>query len=163
MSRPRSKPSPTAGEGAEHRRCEAGEGGQPPLTNAARRLRSRMTDAERKLWFALRDRRFEAFKFRRPVPVGPYMADFLCFQSRLIIEVDGGQHADSLSDSARDQWFVQNDFRVVRLWNNDVIRNLEGVLTVMAEEMKKTPHPTSRLRSTPPSPTRGEGEEEIAR
>jgi very-short-patch-repair endonuclease len=112
----------------------------------------------------LKDRRFSAFKFRRQVPVGPFIADFLCFELRLIVEVDGGQHTDSVRDVERDDWLARNEFRVVRFWNNDVLQNLEGVLTNLATELNKTPHPTSRLRSTPPSPARGEGKEgEIAR
>jgi very-short-patch-repair endonuclease len=63
-----------------------------------------MTDAERKLWFALRDRRFANFKFRRQVPIGPYVADFVCFERRVVIEVDGGQHAGSARDERRDSW-----------------------------------------------------------
>jgi very-short-patch-repair endonuclease len=122
-----------------------------------------MTDAERKLWFALKDRRFAAFKFRRQVPVGPYIADFLCFELRLILEVDGGQHAKSVRDAERDNWLAQNEFRVVRFWNNDVLQNLEGVLTSLAGELDRTPHPSSRSRETPPSPARGEGKKEIAR
>jgi very-short-patch-repair endonuclease len=112
-----------------------------------------MTDAERKLWFALKDRRFAAFKFRRQVPVGRYIADFLCFELRLIVEVDGGQHAESARDVERDDWFAQNEFRVVRFCNNDVLQNLEGVLT----SLNTTPHLSSSLRPTPPSPARGEG------
>jgi very-short-patch-repair endonuclease len=163
MSSQRANPSPLAGEGGLRRRRRTGEGALT-LTKAARKLRSRMTDAERKLWFALKDRRFEAFKFRRQVPVGPYIADFLCFESRLIVEVDGGQHAESVRDTERDAWLAQNAFCVVRFWNNDVLRNLEGVLTSLAAELNKTPHPSSRLRETPPSPARGEGKkEEIAR
>jgi very-short-patch-repair endonuclease len=149
-------PSPLAGEGAARRRRGAGEGARN-LTKAARQLRSRMTDAERKLWFALKDRKFDAFKFRRQVPVGPYIADFLCFESRLIVEVDGGQHNGSARDAERDAWLARNAFRVVRFWNNDVLQNLEGVLTRLAAELEATPHPSSSLRSTPPSPARGEG------
>jgi very-short-patch-repair endonuclease len=92
-------------------------------------LRARMTDAECKLWFALRDRRFAAFKFRRQVPVGPFIADFVCYNARVIVEVDGGQHSASQSDQRRDRWLVANDFQVLRFWNNDVLRNLDGVLT----------------------------------
>jgi very-short-patch-repair endonuclease len=92
-------------------------------------MRARMTDAECKLWFALRDRRFAAFKFRRQVPVGPFIADFVCYKARVIIEVDGGQHSESQSDVRRDRWLAANDFLVLRFWNNDVLRNLEGVLT----------------------------------
>src|SRR5580698_3360104 len=162
MTKQRVNPSPLAGEGGLRRRRRTGEG-ERSLTGVARQLRARMTDAERKLWFALRDRRFAAFKFRRQVPVGPYIADFLCFESRLVVEVDGGQHAESVRDVERDHWFARNEFRVVRFWNNDVLQNLEGVLTSLAAELNKTPHPSSRLRSTPPSPARGEGKKGIAR
>lgn len=129
----------------------------------ARRLRQSMTDAERKLWFALKDRRFAAFKFRRQVPVEQYVADFLCFEARVVIEVDGGQHSGSLSDAKRDAWFEQNHFRVIRFWNNDVLSNLAGVLERLQAELALTPHPASREGSTPPSPARGEGKKGIAR
>jgi very-short-patch-repair endonuclease len=155
MTLRRTSPSPLAGEVAER----DGEGGRP-LTKAARRLRSQLTDAERKLWFVLRDRRFQSFKFRRQVPIGPYVADFLSFGSSLVVEVDGGQHADPGRDSKRDRWFAENDFRVVRFWNNDVLSNLEGVLTALVMELDSTPHPTSRLRSTSPSPAGGEGKKD---
>ncbi len=162
MTAPPSSPSPLAGEGAERQKREAGEGARP-LTNTARKLRSRMTDAEAKLWFALRDRRFQSFKFRRQVPIGSYVADFVSYTSRLVVEVDGGQHAESRRDAARDRWLAESDFRVMRFWNNEVLSNLEGGLTVLAAELANTPHPSSRLRSTPPSPARGEGKEEGAR
>jgi very-short-patch-repair endonuclease len=163
MNAQRVNSSPLAGEGALRRRRRAGEGDRS-LTGAARQLRARMTDAERKLWFALKDRRFAAFKFRRQVPIGPYIADFLSFELRLIIEVDGGQHANSVRDVERDNWLVQNEFRVLRFWNNDVLQNLEGVLVSLTEQLVGTPHPSSRSRETPPSPARGEGKkEEIAR
>jgi very-short-patch-repair endonuclease len=123
-----------------------------------------MTDAERKLWLALKDRRFAKFKFRRQVPLRPYIADFVCFEARLVVEVDGGQHAESVRDLERDQWLTQNEFRVLRFWNNDVLQNLEGVLTKLLELLDRTPHPSSRSRETPPSPSRGEGKkEEIGR
>jgi very-short-patch-repair endonuclease len=163
MTPQRVNPSPPAGEGGLRRRRGTGEGARA-LTKVARQLRARMTDAERKLWFALKDRRFAAFKFRRQVPVGPYVADFLCFEARLIVGVDGAQHADSVRDIERDSWLAQNEFRVLRFWNNDVLRNLEGGLTVLSEQLERTPHPSSRLRETPPSPARGEGKKnEIAR
>jgi very-short-patch-repair endonuclease len=160
MSEQRINPSPLVGEGGLRRRRRTGEGARS-LTGVARQLRARMTDAERKLWFALKDRRFAAFKFRRQVPIGPYI---LCFESRLIVEVDGGQHAESVRDVERDNWLVRNEFRVLRYWNNDVLQNLEGVLTSLAEQLDRTPHPSSRLRETPPSPARAEGKKgEIAR
>jgi very-short-patch-repair endonuclease len=126
----RSRPtSPVKGEGKNE------------LVRHARGLRSRMTDAERKLWFALRDRRFEGFKFRRQVPLGRFIADFVCFEARLVIEVDGGQHAENFRDRYRDRWFAANRFRVMRFWNNEVLSNLEGVMTLLAEALaaEKTP------------------------
>jgi very-short-patch-repair endonuclease len=143
MSAQRVNPSPPAGEGGPRRRRGTGEGARS-LVGVARKLRATMTDAERKLWFALRDRRFAAFKFRRQVPLGPYIVDFVCFESRLVVEVDGGQHADSAGDAARDHWLTQNEFRVLRFWNNAVLQNLEGVLTSLSEQLERTPHPSSR-------------------
>ena len=97
-----------------------------------------MTDAERKLWLALRDRRLAGYKFRRQVPVGPFIVDFVSYHARLVIEVDGGQHAESPRDARRDQWLAVNDFRVLRFWNNDVLRNIEGVLTVILDSVGKS-------------------------
>ena len=126
----RSAPSPARGEGKDV--AIARMRGHTKATVHARALRTRMTDAERKLWFALRDRRFARFKFRRQVPIGPFIADFVCFEARVVIEVDGGQHAESLQDQRRDRWLAANRFRVLRFWNNEVLSNLEGVLTVIA-------------------------------
>jgi very-short-patch-repair endonuclease len=106
----------------------------PALKGNARALRQRMTDAERKLWYALRDRRFAGFKFRRQVPLGNFIADFVCFEQRFIIEVDGNQHADSARDELRDRWLTANQFRVRRFWNNEVLRNLEGVMAKLADD-----------------------------
>jgi very-short-patch-repair endonuclease len=129
----RSRPtSPARGEGRD------GVGKSPVaprMRQRARALRIRPTDAERKLWYALRDRRFAGFKFRRQVPLGPFIADFVCFEERLVIEVDGGQHADSLQDRRRDRWLAANRFRVLRFWNNEVLSNLEGVMTVLAQTL----------------------------
>jgi very-short-patch-repair endonuclease len=94
-----------------------------------------MTGAERKLWFALRDRRFANFKFRRQVPIGPFVADFLCYSARVVIEVDGGQHAVSSRDQRRDRWFADNGFLVLRFWNNEVLSNPEGVLTAVLDTL----------------------------
>ena len=128
----------------------------------ARSLRANITNAERKLWYALRDRRFAGYKFRRQVPVGPCIADFVCYSARIIIEVDGGQHAESTRDARRDRWFAQNGFRVLRFWNNDVLKNLEGVWTVIFEAVQKaTPHPARATRGHP-SPAGGEGIERAA-
>lgn len=126
-------PSPARGEG------KTGAGASsvsPMMRRRAQALRLRLTDAERKLWYALRDRRFAGFKFRRQVPVGPFIADFVCFEERLVVEVDGGQHADSTQDQRRDRWLAENGFRVLRFWNNEVLRNVEGVMTVLAQALK---------------------------
>jgi len=92
-------------------------------------MRVDATDAERKLWLLLRDRRLAGFKFRRQVPIGPYIADFASFPARLVVEVDGGQHADLAGDAERDRWFIGEKFQIARYWNNDVLQNPEGVLT----------------------------------
>ena len=88
-----------------------------------------MTEAERAMWRLLRDRRLAGSKFRRQVPIGPYVVDFLSFDHRLVVEVDGGQHAASARDQRRDVWFAENGYRTLRFWNNDVLANAEGVFS----------------------------------
>ena len=90
-------------------------------------MRVEATDAERKLWLLLRVRRLAGCKFRRQVPIGSFIADFVSFTARLI--VDGGQHADSENDQQRDRWFAEQGFKVARYWNHDVLQNPDGVLT----------------------------------
>ena len=87
-----------------------------------------MTDAERRLWSALRDRRFDDYKFRRQFPIGNYIADFVCLEHRLIVEADGSQHDESVRDAGRDLWLEQQGFRVLRLWNREILLNLDGAL-----------------------------------
>jgi very-short-patch-repair endonuclease len=94
----------------------------------ARRLRVMMTDAERRLWSALRSRRLDGFKFRRQHPLGNYILDFACVEHRLVIEADGGQHADDPADARRTAWLESQGWRVVRFWNNDILANTDGVL-----------------------------------
>lgn len=91
------------------------------LNHFARDLRRNMTDAEKALWFLLRNRRFVDYKFRRQVQLGHYIADFICISARLIIEVDGSQHADNPKDIIRDQWLAEQGYRIRRVWNNDVL------------------------------------------
>ena len=122
-----------------------------------KRLRTFMTDAEQKLWRALRSRGAGA-KFRRQAPLGPYIVDFVCFEARLIVEVDGGQHADNQSDAERDRYFTEQGYRVLRFWNNDVFKNLEGVLIRITEFVDAYPSPGAL--GAPPSPSRGEGQTE---
>jgi very-short-patch-repair endonuclease len=92
----------------------------------ARRLRRDATDAEKKLWQALGEA-FPEARFRRQCPVGPYIADFLSFRHKLIVEVDGGQHTPQ-SDARRTAYLQREGFRILRFWNNDVLANTEGVL-----------------------------------
>lgn len=87
------------------------------------------TEAERALWYRLRDRRFMGLKFRRQVPMGCYIADFLCMELGLIIELDGGQHAEQVAyDQRRSQWLESQGYTVLRYWNNQVLQEMEAVL-----------------------------------
>jgi len=99
------------------------------LVNLAKLLRKRSTDAERLLWWHLRSKQIDGLKFRRQEPIGPFIADFVCFEKRLVIELDGGQHAvEQEKDRERDGWFNKEGFRILRFWNTDVLGNIEGVL-----------------------------------
>jgi very-short-patch-repair endonuclease len=121
----------------------------------AQRLRCEPTDAERKLWSVLRNRQLEGAKFRRQQPIGPFIADFVCQEQRLIIEADGGQHADSPPDARRTAFLESKGYRVLRFWNNDILNNLDGVAQVIASALS-TPHPAQAAPESP-SPSRGEG------
>jgi very-short-patch-repair endonuclease len=102
----------------------------------ARKLRRTPTDAERKLWTILRQRQFSGCKFRRQVPLGPYVADFVCFERRLIIEVDGGQHGwQAEQDDRRSDWLRAQGFHIVRFWNHEILRNIEGVAVVIGRAL----------------------------
>jgi very-short-patch-repair endonuclease len=125
-------PSPARGEG---KKGVATSSVSREIRRRARALRLRLTDAERKLWYGLRDRRFTGFKFRRQVPIGPFIVGFVCFEQRLVIEVDGGQHAEFLKDQRRDRWLAANGFRVLRFWNNEVLSNFEGVMILLARAL----------------------------
>lgn len=118
-------------EGKRNRRTHA----KRPLTDVARKLRRRSTDAETRLWYHLRDRRLLGFKFRRQEPRGRAVADFLCQQARLIVEVDGGQHAESRTDSERTAFLNSAGYLVLRFWNNDVLSNTDGVLDEIARTL----------------------------
>jgi very-short-patch-repair endonuclease len=91
-------------------------------------MRREMTDAERKFWLLLRDRRLAGAKFRHQAPVGPYIADFVCLRGKLIVEADGGQHYGNARDARRDRWLAQEGYRVVRYSNIEILKNPEGVL-----------------------------------
>lgn len=97
----------------------------------ARFLRRNMTDAERRLWRNLR-RRLLGVHFRRQVPMGCYIVDFACLSRHIVIEVDGGQHLQSETDALRDRWLRSQGFQVLRFWNHEVLKNMEGVLQAIA-------------------------------
>jgi len=94
----------------------------------AKHMRRAPTDAEGAMWQLLRDRRLVNCKFRRQVPFRNYILDFVCFEHRIVVEIDGGQHADSLRDKARDEALATEGFRVLRYWNNDVLQRRNAVL-----------------------------------
>ena len=158
------RPSPVDG-----RRCrQADEGRSIMGIGVARKLRQTSTVPEVKLWQHLRDRRFMGLKFRRQYPVGPYVVDFVCFEPKLIVEVDGGQHLENARDLIRDKYFERRGYRVLRYWNNDVHSNLDGVLITIAGAIDPSPGVPHRSLAcadcvnlsacgTPPSPSRGEG------
>ena len=128
-------------------------------TQFARALRHNQTDTERELWQMLRGRELAGFKFRRQVPVGEYVADFVCLSERLIVELDGGQHLDCADhDARRTVWLESQNFRVVRFWNNDVFEQREAVLQTILSSLR-TPHPNplpQGERGQNPSLARGE-------
>lgn len=125
---------------------------------AAKTLRTSMTDAERKLWSRLRNRHLLGFKFVRQQPVGPYIADFACRDADLIVELDGGQHAESITDGQRSEVLMAHGYAVIRFWNNDVLNNIDGVLLNIAQHLEKAPSPGLRFAKPDLSPQgRGEG------
>jgi very-short-patch-repair endonuclease len=147
------QPSPLEGEGGEAQ-ASPGEGAgdlrkprrwrlstgtissksrSPKRTATARRLRSEMTDAEQALWRLLRSRRLVSYKFRRQIPIGPYVADFACLSAKLIVEADGGQHGENAEDLARTAWLKQRGYQTIRFWNNDILQNPDGVLALLLE------------------------------
>jgi very-short-patch-repair endonuclease len=112
-------------------------------------MRREPTEAESKLWSILRGKRRFGLKFKRQEQLGDYIVDFVCFDARLIVEADGGQHAECAQDAVRDAWLKAQGFRVLRFWNNEILTNLEGVARVILD--------TAQPPLPNPSPTRGEG------
>jgi very-short-patch-repair endonuclease len=124
----------------------------------ARSLRKTMTEAEKSLWFHLRDRRLLGTKFRRQYARGPYIADFACVELKIVIELDGSQHMTQESyDKRRDAFMKQQGFTILRFWNNDVLSKTDNVVEAIVNEINATfadeasPHPR-------PSPVNGRGE-----
>jgi very-short-patch-repair endonuclease len=117
-------------------------------TEFARELRLNSTEVEKRVWYRIRNRQIYGAKFRRQQPIGRYIVDFVCHERKMIIELDGGQHASPTKyDEKRTTWLKLQGFHVVRFWNNDVIENMDGVLQRIAEELTGraavacTPHP----------------------
>jgi very-short-patch-repair endonuclease len=118
----------------------------------ARDLRANMTDPERKLWHRLRRRNLSGVYFRRQAPIGPYIADFVCFERKLIVEVDGGQHSVRIDyDEKRSAFLRSEGFRVLRFWNNDVMGNIDGVVAeiVRVLEASRRWEKTAVTRASP--------------
>ena len=139
-------PPPLAGGGR-------GEGAAPPgasLLKHAKSMRREATPAERRLWAGVRNRQCGGLKFRRQVPIGPFIADFYCASEHLVVELDGVSHIDSVTDGARNAWMAAQGLRVLRFSNGDVLGNLEGVLISIQQAVAQPP---------PPNPLpQGEGE-----
>ena len=119
-------------------------------------MRAHPTEAEKRLWSMLRDRRLAAFKFRRQQIIFPFIVDFVCFEQRLIIEADGSQHADNKDDVRRDAFLRGQEFRLLRFWNNQVLAERDSVAAAIFAALP-TPHPADRSAVGCPSPARGEG------
>jgi very-short-patch-repair endonuclease len=123
----------------------------------ARQLRTNMTDAERWLWGMLRCRQLQGFKFRRQAAIGKFVVDFVCFDSKLIIELDGGQHNDTAVknyDAARTDWLMSQGFRVIRFWNHDIFESEDSVAEVIWTALGN-PEPTVAQPPSPALPTEG--------
>ncbi len=121
------------------------------LTETAKDLRKRMTDAERVLWLRLKAKQFDGLKFRRQEQIGRFIVDFVCFEKGIIVEADGGQHAaERGKDEERSQWLNSQGFTVLRFWNNDILTNPEGVMEEIRSACMEAPSPR-------PSPTEGRG------
>src|ERR1700751_2353483 len=115
----------------------------------ARTLRGNMTEAETRVWQILRSHQMKGYKFRRQVPIGRYIADFVCHGARLIVEIDGGQHDRSSSEQGSRTHFLKGQgYRVLRFWNNEVLENPDGVYKTIVDEL-------GRITLSPPSPIKG--------
>ena len=109
------------------------------MNRLAKKLRRNMTDAERLLWQHLRNRDLGGYKFRRQRPIGPYIVDFVCLEKKLVVEVDGGQHAGQLElDAKRSGYLEDKGYRILRFWNNEVLKATESVLTVILSSLDRS-------------------------
>ncbi|MBN9314806.1 MAG: DUF559 domain-containing protein [Devosia sp.] len=129
-----------------------GSHGDPRILKRVRALRSAATDAEKMLWWRLRDRRLDGFKFVRQYAIGPYCADFVCRDEMLVVELDGGQHSDSVSDARRTRYLNEQGFSVLRFWNNEVLGNIDGVQQALLLTLRHCPSPDWRFAPATLSP-----------
>ena len=108
------------------------------LSSRSRSLRRASTDAEQALWQRVRGMQLGGYKFRRQVPIAWFIADFVCEERKLVVELDGGQHQEqAASDERRTKQIERHGYRVVRVWNNDVLKNIEGVLEALLAELQR--------------------------
>jgi very-short-patch-repair endonuclease len=138
---------------------------KPAHRASARRLRSAMSDAEKRLWYHLRAHRFCGASFRRQTLIGPYVVDFVCHDARLVIEVDGGQHARASEiklDTQRTSWLACHGHKMLRFWNNDVLSNTAGVLELIAAELQTAPPSRFAARRRTDLPLKGGGDARVA-
>jgi very-short-patch-repair endonuclease len=142
--------SPLRGEVAAQRRVRGS-------VSRARTLRRNQTDAEAKLWSMLRGRQLEGRKFVRQVPIGPYTADFVCREAALIVELDGGQHAESAHDDKRTAFLNTEGYSVLRFWNDELLNGADGVWTTLVNVLALNPSPDLRFAPATLSP-QGRGE-----
>ncbi|GAH69283.1 unnamed protein product [marine sediment metagenome] len=110
-----------------------------------------MTEAEKKIWYRVRDKQL-GVKFRRQQPIGNYVVDFVCFEKKLVIEIDGGEHFESGRDKIRDKWFQEQGYKLLRFWNNDVLKNTDDVIQAIINEFSPSP-----LSPPPPEADRHRG------
>ncbi len=104
-------------------------------TAIARKLRNNLTEAEKHLWYVLRAENL-GYKFRRQAQIGKYFIDFVCYEKKLVIEIDGGQHFESSDDKIRDAWLRSQGFKVLRFWNSEVLKNRDAVVQKIIEHLK---------------------------
>jgi very-short-patch-repair endonuclease len=113
------------------------------MTDAEKRL----TDAEKRLWSQLRSKQLFGMKFRRQHPIGPFIVDFVCLEKKHVIEVDGGQHSKgSDKDLKRDEWLASEGYKVLRYWNDDVLKETKSVLEDVLSKIGDHPPPTPPLK-----------------
>ena len=137
--------SPLVGEEGA-RAAGVGRRGGGSLLPLAKRMRREPTEAERKLWAILRGKRLAGYKFKRQQPIGPYIADFVNFARRVIVEADGSQHAENAADAIRDDWFKAQGFIVLRIWNSDILANSDVAATAIWQALQ-TEQPPLPARS----------------